>query len=222
MHAYRPEVYTPALLPTWLAIAARQAPKDRILIPRIARLLGPGVVLELGSGPGHIARLLEATGRQVIASDYAEFFVEHMNEQGLRAMRIDATDISAAELGPLPNIFCQSITPFITDDEGVIRQAYRSAFQALQPGGRLVLVHAMAMRPALRDVMRKHARLSSEAGFSLIEIRRDQLLPTAAYRIAPALARGLEAAFGSRWGSRFVLSASKPQGTPVPAADLGV
>lgn len=209
MHTYRPEAYTPASIPEWIAISERQAAKDRILIPRIAKLLGPGPVLELGSAVGYLAQLLRNLGHKVIASDYGQFFVDYMREQGLDAYRVDATDIAAAGLGKFPNIFAQSITPFITDDLTVVERAYRSCFEALLPGGRVVLIQAMSDRAHLAQTMRDHERLAKKVGFSNVKLVRDQLLPSKAYALAGWLAGPLDAMFAPMLGSRFVISATK-------------
>jgi hypothetical protein len=44
MKPYDPEAYTPDLLAHWIGEGERQAAKDRVLVPRIAELLGPGRV----------------------------------------------------------------------------------------------------------------------------------------------------------------------------------
>lgn len=210
MNSYKPDVYTPELLQTWIQIAERQAPKDRLLIPPIARQFGPGPVLELGSGTGHLTQLLRSLGHEVVPSDYAQFFVDYMKSKGLNARRIDATAIGADDYG-FPNIFCQSITPFITTELVVIDKAYRSVLKALAPGGRFVLIHAMAKRADLRQTMVDHEALANDAGFRDVTLRRDQLLPTAAYAKAPWLANTLDGAFAPILGSRFVLSATRPK-----------
>lgn len=210
MNPYEPDKYQPENLQHWIATAERQAPKDRILLPRIARLLQAGPVLELGSAVGHIARLIQAEGHEVLASDYAPFFVDYMTKQGLKAVRIDATDIRASGLPPYPNIFAQSISPFITTDLEVVARAYRSVFDALPPGGRFVLIHAMAPRSEVAQTMRDHERLARAAGFEMLALRRDQLLPTAAYARLPGVAAVLESAFGAQLGSRFVLAGRRP------------
>lgn len=209
MHAYNPNKYQPDLLHTWIQIAERQAAKDAVLIPEIAANFCPGRVLELGSGTGHIALLLKSLGFEVVASDYAPFFVEHMQSKGLLAYQIDATDICAAGVGSFPNIFCQSITPFITDDLGVVERAYRSVFEALETGGRLVLIHAMEPRSRLVETMQAHRQICQKAGFHQVRMRRDQLLPSVAYRLSPTIAGAMETRWASSLGSRFVLCATK-------------
>lgn len=210
MNAYDPEKYQPDLLGTWISIAERQAAKDAVLIPMVAGQFRSGRVLELGSGTGHIAVILRTLGWDVVASDYAPFFVEHLKARGLVAHRVDATDIEAANLGTFRNIFCQSITPFITTDYAVVQRAYRSAFSSLEVGGRLVLIHAMAKRSELADEMETHRAFCRAAGFRQVRVQRNQLLPSAAYRVAPGLSAMLEARWAPMLGSRFVLTASRP------------
>jgi SAM-dependent methyltransferase len=124
--ALRPRRLHPDLLAHWISEGERQAAKDRVLLPRIATLLGPGRVLELGAGAGQLTLLLRERGFDVLASDYALFFVEHLASLRLDARRVDACDIAAAGVGTFPNIFAQSITPLITSDREVILMTYRS------------------------------------------------------------------------------------------------
>jgi SAM-dependent methyltransferase len=209
MKPYDPGAYTPDLLAHWISEGERQRAKDRVLLPRIAELLGPGRVLELGAGAGQLTLLLRERGVDIVASDYAPFFVEHLASLGFDARRVDATDIAAAAVGTFPNIFAQSITPLITSDPGVIAGTYRSLRAALDPGGRLVHIHAQAGRAELAATMRVHAALASQAGLRDVRVTRNQLLPSLAYEPPlTAVAALAERLLGPRFGSRFVLSAS--------------
>jgi SAM-dependent methyltransferase len=209
MKPYDPDAYTPDLLAHWIREGERQAAKDRLLLPRIVDLLGPGRVLELGAGAGQLTLLLRERGLDVIASDYAPFFVEHLVSLGLEARRVDATDIAAADIGAFPNVFAQSITPLITSDPDVVAETYRSLRSALIPGGRLVHIHAQAERKELTATMRAHAALASQAGLRDVRVERNQLLPSRAYDlpISPLLTLA-ERLLAPRLGSRFVLSAT--------------
>ena len=106
----------PSSLASWIETGRRQEAKDRVLLPRLARNFVPGRVLELGAGAGQTSLILRDLGWEVVATDYAPFFVAHLQSVGLCAHRVDATDISESGLGTFPNIFCQSITPLITSD----------------------------------------------------------------------------------------------------------
>ena len=192
-----------------------------MLLPMVARSFVPGRVLELGAGAGQASVILRDLGWEVVASDYAPFFVDHLRSLGLPAHRVDATDIAASRLGRFANIFCQSVTPLITSDLEVVARSYRSIHEALQPGGRLVEIHAQAARHELRSTMRLHAEQARRAGFQGVSVVRNQLVPSRAYR-APLrpLAVLAERALGRHLGSRFVLTAQRgpesPGTTPGP------
>lgn len=201
----------PANLQFRAGIVQRQAAKDRILIPALARHFIAGRVLELGAGVGQLSQLLIGLGHKVVPSDYAGIFVDHMRKDGLNAHLVDATDIRAAGLGQFENIFCQSISPFITTDYAIVKQAYASVLDALTPGGRLVQIHAMEAWPHVGRVMADHLQLCRDAGFTRVSAFRNQLLPSAAYAVPfSLLARPAEALFGPSLGSRFVIVASRP------------
>ena len=195
---------------TWDEIAAHQAAKDEVLIPRLARHLVPGRLLELGAATGQLSKLFQRLGWQVISSDFQAFFVDHLQSIGLDACRVDATRIAASGLSGLDNIFSHSITPFITHDYDVVARTYRSTLEALRPGGRMIMVHAMEKWRDVATEMRRHEDLARAAGYRSIRVFRNQLLPSAAYR-APftPVARVAEQMLGSTLGSRFVLSASR-------------
>src|SRR4029077_5880788 len=176
-HAYAPAAYVPSSLASWIETGRRQEAKDRVLLPRLARSFAPGRVLELGAGAGQTSLILRDLGWEVVASDYAPFFVAHLQSLGLCAHRVDATDISESGLGTFPNIFCQSITPLITSDVPVIARTYRSIYASLEPGGRLVEIHAQAARRELPATMRMHVEQARRAGFTDVQIGRNQLLP---------------------------------------------
>ncbi len=190
----------------WSAISARQRDKDQLLIPRLARHLRPGRVLELGSGTGDMALLLRSLGFDVVASDFHMFFVEHQRSRGLQAHQVDATDIAAAGLGRFANVFAHSITPLISHDEDITRRTYRSVYDTLEDGGVFLMVHGMEPWRRVGWAMRRHEAMARDAGFSSLQLFRNQLLPSPAYRmpLRPVTAV-LESLLGTSLGSRFIL-----------------
>ncbi|MDX6562273.1 MAG: hypothetical protein QOD65_2087, partial [Gaiellales bacterium] len=120
---------------------------------------------------------------------------------------------SASGVGTFPNIFCQSITPLITSDVGVIARTYRSLYEALEPGGRLVEIHAQAARHELRATMLVHAEEARLAGLADVRVVRNQLLPSLAYRLPlRPVAAFAELLLGRLFGNRFILTAQRPRG----------
>jgi SAM-dependent methyltransferase len=215
LKAYAPEVYTPDLLQRWIRTGRRQEAKDRVLLPMVARSFAPGRVLELGAGAGQASVILRDLGWEVVASDYAPFFVDHLRSLGLPAHRVDATDIAASQLGRFANVFCQSVTPLITSDLEIVARSYRSIHETLQPGGILVEIHAQAARHELRATMRLHAEQARGAGFQDVRVVRNQLVPSWAYRVPlRPLAVLAERALGRHLGSRFVLTAQRGPESP--------
>ena len=207
--SYDPAAYTPDLLAHWISEGERQAAKDRVLLPRIAALLGPGRVLELGAGAGQLAA---AAARARVRRSRVRLRPVLRRASRLAwsdARRVDAVDIAAAGLGRFPNIFAQSITPLITSDRDVILATYRSLRAALEPRDRLVHIDAQAGRGELTATMRAHAELASEAGLRDVRVLRNQLLPSRAYEPPLTdLAGFADRLLGTRLGSRFVLAAT--------------
>ncbi|MFT4101561.1 MAG: class I SAM-dependent methyltransferase [Burkholderiaceae bacterium] len=207
---YHPEAYQrDDVIGQWQAIARRQHAKDRVLIPLLAQHFVPGRLLELGAGVGQLSLMLRDLGWDTVSSDFQPVFVEHQRSLGLEAHVVDATDIEHAGLGQFDNLFSHSITPFITHDYDIVAKTYRSTRQALTPGGVMVMVHAMEKWRDVAAEMRRHQALARQAGYARVQVFRNQLLPSAAYRppfTAPA--RAAELMLGRRLGSRFVLVAS--------------
>ncbi len=208
---YRPESYQRDgdVLAEWQSIARRQQAKDRVLIPLLAQHFVPGRLLELGAGAGQLSVMLRDLGWDTVSSDFQSFFVEHQRSLGLEAHVVDATDIERAGLGRFDNLFSHSITPFITHDYDVVARTYRSTRQALAPGGVMVMVHAMEKWGDVAAEMRRHEAIAREAGYARVQVFRNQLLPSVAYRPPfTAVARAAEQLLGRHLGSRFVLVAS--------------
>lgn len=210
LNAYDPDAYKGLDDPIgiWSHIARRQADKDRILIPSLSRYFSPGSVLELGAGVGQLSILIRNHGYRVTASDYHQFFVDHMRSIGLDAYRVDALDIAAAGLGRFDNIFSQSISPLTTRDSDIVERAYQSMHDALAPRGRIVMIHAMCNWAEVHSEMQRHLRIARRCGLRQVRTFRNQLLPSRAYGVLPStLSRGLETVLGPRLGIRFVLVA---------------
>lgn len=101
-------------------------------------------VLEIGSGPGHDAAQMEATGVRVERTDATAAFVEHLRSQGHQARQLNVLTDEIA--GPYGMIFAFAVFQHLhlTQLGGVLRKCAG----ALEPGGIL----AFSMRRGERDI----------------------------------------------------------------------
>ena len=101
---------------------------------KFTALLPPrAVVLEVGSGPGRDADLLEASGFQVRRTDATTAFVERMKARGVRA---DQLDLLTDDLGgPLAAVYANAVFLHLTDVE--LATVLVKVAKAMQPQGLL-------------------------------------------------------------------------------------
>jgi SAM-dependent methyltransferase len=103
------------------------------LLDRVARLVGSGEVLELGSGPGREALYLERLGLRVHRTDASRAFVEMMREDGFDARLLD---IRTGDYGgPYAAIVANAVLLHLTRDE--FSDALARARRAVVDGGLL-------------------------------------------------------------------------------------
>jgi SAM-dependent methyltransferase len=211
-HSYEPGGYGVDSVGRFHAAGERQKAKDRVLFGRLIPLFRPGRTLELGAGSGHVARLLVDIGRTVDVSDFSVHMVDHLRGADFPdAQQLDATNLPAELAGRYTNMVAVSISPFITSDEATIFSTYCSTLRTVVPGGRLFMIHAMAKRSQLDAVRSRHRAIAEHAGWIVKEFRRDQVLPSAAYRRLPTTVTTLvERLLASTLGSRLVLVAEAP------------
>jgi SAM-dependent methyltransferase len=77
----------------------------RTFLDRVARLVGAGTVLELGSGPGWDAAYVENQGPRVVRTDAAPAFVRQLQAEGHTARLLDirSDDLGGPYEGMLAN-----------------------------------------------------------------------------------------------------------------------
>lgn len=214
LNSYNSDAYKKLVDPIRMVsdIARRQTAKNHVLIPSLFRYFYPrGSVLELDAGVGQLSKLISDYGYKVVASDYHQFFVDHMRNIGLEAYRVDATNIAEAGLGEFDTIFTQSISPLTTCELDIVERTYASMYDALAPGGRIVMIHALCTWREIETRAGQHVGIASKSGLENVRTFRTQVMPSGAYRLVSAsLSNGLEEWLGRRWGTSFVLLAEKP------------
>lgn len=181
----------------WGRIARTRAPRDRVLIPRIAKYLRPGSVLELGSAYGDVAERFRALGFDVTASDYYPHFVEHLRRIGLKAEVVDATDIQATMPQQFDNVYAQGLTPHMRYfPAGMTEAVNESVHKALKPGG--IFLVQTTNYPAFLDPVYKpnsakrgtyytHEQeleiIKRQGLFDVVKVFRYQVLPSRLYKL---------------------------------------
>lgn len=117
--------------------AHRPAPHPAVVafLDRVARLVGGGTVLELGSGPGVDADYLERHGVRITRSDAAVAFVQRLRRRGHRALRLDIrTDAFG---GPWDGVLANAVLLHLTAAQ--LTDVVARLTAAVRPGGVLAL-----------------------------------------------------------------------------------
>lgn len=110
-------------------------PRDRELLNDLAAR-APGVVLDIGSGPGHIGARVRACGRPVIAIDVSPAMA------GLAAGRLDGALVGDMTLLPVATASISDIVAFysiIHLPRSLLRHALHEFSRVLEPGGHVLL-----------------------------------------------------------------------------------
>lgn len=111
-----------------------------IFLVEFVESLSPGTALDLGSGEGRNAVWLASKGWNVTASDFSKIGIEktiqRANSQGLQLNTVvqDAANFKTEEL------FDLVIMMYLHTDAFVRPKIFTSAFQALKPGGNILIV----------------------------------------------------------------------------------
>lgn len=139
---------------SWAQAARVQIGQEQraFTVPAVAQLLtqiGPlpmaGRLLDLGGGPGHIGIALaqQLPGWQAVVCDEpatAVVAAENIAQAGLAArMTAQGCDVQAQDYGQgYDLIWCSSVLHFLREPAGAVR----GMWEALKPGGLLLLAHA--------------------------------------------------------------------------------
>jgi len=117
----------------YVAAASSRPRTDQLaFLHRVAERVGSGrQVLELGSGPGVDADVLDSLGLIVDRTDAAESFLTRMASRGVAARRLNALDDGWG--GPYDAIFANAVFLHFSRDE--FRSVLAKARAALAPGG---------------------------------------------------------------------------------------
>ena len=110
------------------------------LIPRLreaAEIESGSRVLDLGSGPGNVARALSAAGAEVVGIDFSQQMVDHASKAnpGITFKRADAEEIPEDD-----NTFDAVISNFVVHHLADPVQVFSEVARVLKPGGRFAFV----------------------------------------------------------------------------------
>lgn len=104
-------------------------------LDRLARLVGHGHILELGSGPGRDAIYLERRGVQVTRSDATRAFVERLRAAGYPARLLDIRHDDLG--GPYDAVLANAVLLHLSREQ--FQHALRRVRQAVTPAGLLAM-----------------------------------------------------------------------------------
>lgn len=121
-------------------------------LPQALALRPPGsTVLEIGSGPGHDAAAMEATGIPVERTDATEAFVEHLRAQGHQTRQLDILTGEPRSVLNLTYGMIYAFAVFQHFEDWQFRFALRKCAEVLAPGGVLAFSARRGGRPEWRE-----------------------------------------------------------------------
>lgn len=202
--------HAPTDLAHLVDLSKKQHAKDTIVLSRICQYLRPGTILEIGAGCGQLSYELQALGYNVIGSDIEPLFVQHMRSRGLKAMMVDATQISRSLTEPVENILTQGVSTLVTGRLDLVKQTYATIYENLVPTGRLIFIFPITtptfFGPPRWSTLKDHLPIIASTGFRNVAIFRSQILPSAWYeQMSKWMATLLENRVGAHIGIRHVL-----------------
>lgn len=204
-------MYPESSLATWIKTAERQHVRDQFFLKWLQRYFRPGRILELGAGCGQLSEILRELGWDVVGSDFAPFFVRHMQSRGLNATVIDATQIRKTFPQPVPNLLAQAISPIVSNDLSLVQAVYSSVFEALEPGGRFVFVFPISKVKTRYSQAPQHVPIIRQIGFKIVAMFRHHVVPASWYStVNGSFLHFLDVFLGRLIGRRYILILEKP------------
>lgn len=197
-----------ASLQAWVGIAERQNAASAYLFPKLFPYLNVDKkepVLELGSGVGQLVKIANRHGYNVTGSDYADAFVEHMRNEGIKCEKINALTVGD-EQHKWKAIFTQGISVLITKDLLIVEWAYRSIYNALQAHGRFIFIFPRCDKSRYSRAI-DHRPIYQNVGFREINVFRQQAFPAKFYKFK--ITHFLESLLGKTIGIRDVVLLEK-------------
>ncbi len=203
-------IYTEQSLNHWIATVKRQRVKDELFLDRIDKYFHSGNVLEIGAGCGQLSAILASRGYNVVSSDLQPFFVDYMKSQGLTSLVVDATEISAYVDEKFDNILAQGLSTIVSTDLSLVRKTYQSVFESLKNNGRFIFIFPNAYRSKKWSAIETHLDIIHSTGFKIIDIFRDQILPSSYYaKFNKSILNFVELHIGKYFGIRYVIVLEK-------------
>jgi SAM-dependent methyltransferase len=197
-----------ALLTEWVSIATRQNVSSAFLFPKIFPYLCVDKgepILELGAGAGQLVKLANKHGYNVIGSDYADTFVAHMKNEGIKCEKINALTVGDEEY-KWKAIFTQGLSVLITKDMETVELAYRSIYMALQSNGRFIFIFPRGNKSKFSRA-NEQRQIYLNIGFKEIEVFRQQAFPSRYYKFK--ITHWLESLIGNFIGIRDIIVLEK-------------
>jgi ubiquinone/menaquinone biosynthesis C-methylase UbiE len=144
-----------AVAQAYLTSSAHATGADLERLTALARDMDGPVALDLGSGPGHAALALAAGGARVTACDLsAEMLSLVQEEAARRGLSEVQTRQGAAERLPFPDAhFGLVVTRYSAHHWAYAPAALREILRVLAPGGRLVVIDAVAPEAPVADTL---------------------------------------------------------------------
>ena len=192
----------------WSKIAKLQHCRDKIIIKTLLPYFRKGVTLEIGAGVGQISNLLSGYGLVVIASDYSDKFITHMQKEQLSTIKANAMNLKPdlKDFSP-DNVYAQGLSTLIQTNCDGLKETYQSVYDILKNQGRFIIIH-----PNHKDWnhINDHYKVFLSVGFKVVKVWRQQMMPSQFYCYIPEIiVLFLEKIIGRLLGKRSIIVLEK-------------